>query len=466
MCLITGSLLMLGFKTVAQSTSGETRENWAPADIDYDGNGNPYAYWNDVNNWSDGILPTEEDTNGDAYAGTYVSACFNEPVAASGDVLCIVTNDQDAGHIYAGFGGGGVGYIIVTNANSLPGGVQLKAAFHDGGGDWTGIGFVDGPGFLTVEPGCDFSCDGNFWVGNSGPQQGFITVNGGTLHVEQGQFGIGWNGIGDTNYCWATNGAHIYVDQMSIGSLGGPGAAAPGHAPAVGYLDIGLGSSFVTTNNLVTATFNNQYTGINGVNDLNFWETNGQLTGLEGTGQVEAKYNPANNTTTLSSAPLPGLQTPVFSTQPSNAVVTVGGTAHFTAVVSNVGVNYLWQFNGANLTDGNGISGSATSTLTIADLTTAETGIYQCTATNSSASTYSTSSTAVSLTSQAFGLYPVISINGINGDTYVTEYTTSLTAPVTWTPFATNTLGAGVQYVIDLSTPQSMSRFYQVVQLP
>lgn len=450
--LLVASLLMLGFKTMAQHTTGETREIWTPTDVRIDGNGNPYAYYNEPQNWSDDVLPTEIDTNNDAYESNYISACYSD--GASAIIPCLVTNDQDAGHIYDGFGG--AGDIIVTNACNLPGGVQLKAGFHDGG-DWTGLGYVAGPGYMNIEPGCDFSCGNHLWIGQGNyPDQGFLVINGGTLHVPNGQFGLGWNGTGGTNYCWVTNGATLYLTTWQPQTLGGPGIDS-----TKGILDIGVGSSVIASNNVLTEANGT------GANDVNFWETNGQLTGYEGTGSVNATYNPANNTTTFISVPaFSPTQTPVFSIQPSNVVTSIGDTASFTAVVSNVGVNYQWQFNGANVSNGNGVSGATTSTLTIANITAAETGVYICTATNSTAAQYSASSSPATLAGQSFNLYPVISINGINGDTYEVQYTTSLTPPVTWTTLQTVTVGAGTDYVVDTSTPLAMTRFYRVIQEP
>ncbi|MGA2247610.1 MAG: hypothetical protein ABSH48_21700 [Verrucomicrobiota bacterium] len=65
---------------------------------------------------------------------------------------------------------------------------------------------------------------------------------------------------------------------------------------------------------------------------------------------------------------------------------------------------------------------------------------------------------------ESFNLHPVITINGIPGDTYVADYATSLTPPVNWIPFATNTLDSFKQYIVDSSAPLSINRFYRVVQ--
>ena len=122
-----------------------------------------------------------------------------------------------------------------------------------------------------------------------------------------------------------------------------------------------------------------------------------------------------------------------------------------------------------SLADGNGISGSHTAHLTIANFSAAETGIYSVVATNANAVSQNdrnyASSQAVSVTADSFNLYPVITINGVNGNTYVVQYTTSLTPPVTWTPLATNTVGTLPAYVVDTATPMSIKRFYRVIQI-
>jgi len=85
-------------------------------------------------------------------------------------------------------------------------------------------------------------------------------------------------------------------------------------------------------------------------------------------------------------------------------------------------------------------------------------------ATNTSNAAYWALSGTASLSSDSFNLYPVITINGIPGDTYVVEYATALSSQTTWIPLATNTLGSFTQYVVDTNSPLSLSRFYRVVQ--
>ncbi|HLO45215.1 MAG TPA: immunoglobulin domain-containing protein, partial [Leadbetterella sp.] len=58
---------------------------------------------------------------------------------------------------------------------------------------------------------------------------------------------------------------------------------------------------------------------------------------------------------------------PVFSLNPVNAIKCVGESQTFTAAASNAG-SYKWQKDGSDLSDGGNISGSSSSSLTIANL--------------------------------------------------------------------------------------------------
>jgi len=200
---------------------------------------------------------------------------------------------------------------------------------------------------------------------------------------------------------------------------------------------------------------------------MNVLTNNHQLIAFDGLGTISAVYNPAANVTVLTGLPPAGSDTPVFSVQPSNQIVVLGGTATLTAAASPA-TGYQWLFNSAPLADGGGISGSHTATLTVANFNAAETGIYSAVATNSNPASQNdrnyASSQGVSVTAESFTLYPVVTINGVNGNTYVVQYTTSLTPPVTWTSFSTNTVGAGPLYVVDTNSPLSLKKFYQVIQ--
>jgi uncharacterized repeat protein (TIGR03803 family) len=68
---------------------------------------------------------------------------------------------------------------------------------------------------------------------------------------------------------------------------------------------------------------------------------------------------------------------PIITAQPTNQALLVGMTASFNVgIISNAFMFYQWQDNGTNLSDGGNISGSATSTLTISNVTSVNVGTY------------------------------------------------------------------------------------------
>jgi len=83
---------------------------------------------------------------------------------------------------------------------------------------------------------------------------------------------------------------------------------------------------------------------------------------------------------------------PVITGQPVSQAVCPGGSASFTVTVSATGteVTYQWEKNGVALTNGNGVSGAQSATLTISPVTAASNGIYRCLVTNPAGSSLTT----------------------------------------------------------------------------
>jgi hypothetical protein len=408
---------------------------WSPStDIQTAPDGSLYAYFADSNNWSLGEVPTYTDPtslqterviiNGTGTPGTYVA--------------CIITNSMpDLYQLIMGDNGtAGGGDLIVTNGASVSFGVTS--------GQWTGVGFPNGPSTLYVGAGCSFTCGSHLWVGqgtnNGNPAQGTVIVDGGSLFIPDGQLGVGWNGTGGTNYITVTNEGTVYLQQWAAPTLGEPGN------PSLGIMNIADYQSKV----IVTNVYDNDFTQL---------ETNGQLVSYGGQGKIQVAANPVLSITVISAIAPTNATTPIFSLQPSNAVVSLGSTLSFNALVSNVAVNYQWMFDGNPLTDGNGISGSRTATLTVSGLTAAEIGDYSVVATNSSVPGQFTSSLQVSLSTTGINFYPVITILGVPGDTYVTSYSTTVNG--TYIPFSTNTITSFAPfYLVDTNSPLSNARFY------
>jgi hypothetical protein len=89
---------------------------------------------------------------------------------------------------------------------------------------------------------------------------------------------------------------------------------------------------------------------------------------------------------------------PVITVEPQPEQLYAGSTAVFTVTATGGALSYRWQTNGVALADGGNISGSATSTLTISNVSAANALNYICVITNANSTGYqSTNSTAVSL---------------------------------------------------------------------
>jgi len=431
-CLLLAGLLaapMLVFNAIASDNK------WAPVNISTDGSGNQSAYFADASNWSLAAVPANGDGN---------RVIINGTLGTPGTyVACIVTNSMnDLYQLIMGYDGTvGGGNLIITNG--------AQVSFGVASGEWTGVGFPNGPSTLYIGPGCSFTCGSHLWVGqgtnNGNPAQGAVIIDGGRLSLPNGQLGVGWNGTGGTNYITLTNGGRAFLSQWAAPTLGLPGNNS------LGIMNIADNSSYVVVTNNVTGFFNTLV-------------TNKQLIAYGGQGKISWSYNPLLNITTINATAPTNQFTPIITAQPTNQVVALGGTASFHVQISNVPVNYQWMFNGSPLADGGGISGSKTATLTISGVTLAQIGSYSVMATNTTHSDQFVLSSSASLSTSGINLYPVVTINGVPGNTYVTEYTASLTPPVTWTPFATNAVGSFAPvYVVDTNSPMAVRRFYHVV---
>lgn len=420
---------LLAGTTVAFNAKA-TDIQWAPSVTYYDALNNPYAYFNDAANWSLAVLPSF------LYTNTIDGTTQTERVMDNSTlVTCVITNDFELFQTMIGSGGGG--NVVLSNAN-----VKTGWGTYGGGYQWTGVGFPNGPSTLTIGPGASFACGDHLWVGQGTANPGDVIIDGGTLYV-RGQLGVGWNGTGGTNSITLKNGGRAYLNTWAGSTLGLPGNNS------LGIMNLASNNCFVVITNNQTGYFHTLV-------------TNNQLVAYGGAGVISWAYDPVKNLTTISAAPPTNQYTPHI-TQPTNVVTSLGSTVTFHVGVANPPVSYQWLFNGNPLSDGNGISGATTATLTVSGVTSANVGGYSVKVTSTAQLDQMVTSITAGLNTTGLNLYPVITILGVPGNTYVTSYADTVSG--TYTPFATNTLNSFAPfYLVDTATPMSVKRFYKTVQ--
>ncbi len=163
---------------------------------------------------------------------------------------------------------------------------------------------------------------------------------------------------------------------------------------------------------------------------------------------------------------------PVFTAQPAtNLIVMAGGTAVFSAAASgSAPLACQWCENGTNLTDGSGLSGTATTNLTLTDVTTNSTANYTLVITNAYGSiTSSVAALTVILPPGITGVGAnpdgsvTLSLAGSPGFSYVLESTTNFVSGDGWLPVATNVFDTtGVWQFNDVSAATFPQRFYRL----
>jgi hypothetical protein len=108
---------------------------------------------------------------------------------------------------------------------------------------------------------------------------------------------------------------------------------------------------------------------------------------------------------------------PAIAAQPTNQTVLDGATVTFNvAVTGGQPLAFQWQEDGTNLTDGDNVSGSATTNLVLTDVTLAEAGTYTVVVTNA-AGTVTSSNAVLSIPPSP----PVFTLQPTNQSDYVTE---------------------------------------------
>lgn len=134
-----------------------------------------------------------------------------------------------------------------------------------------------------------------------------------------------------------------------------------------------------------------------------------------------------------------------IATQPLSQSAVLTSNASFSAAAAGTGpLGFQWYFNGAPLTDGGGISGSATTNLNISNVQTDEAGPYVLVATNPFSSAASATATLTVLTPPVITVEPGSQTVSIGG-TAVFSLTATGTAPLAyqWQENGTNLSDGG-----------------------
>lgn len=150
---------------------------------------------------------------------------------------------------------------------------------------------------------------------------------------------------------------------------------------------------------------------------------------------------------------LPPETPPVITVQPSDQLVSIGGTAAlFVLAEGDLPLSFQWQFNGVP------IPSATNNLLTLTDLQTNNLGSYDATVSNPSGMVETRSASVQAMAAPSIsqvnvqGGQLVVSIASQSGVTYVLEYKSDLETGV-WTPIATNVASGSVLSLVSPPTP-------------
>ncbi len=135
----------------------------------------------------------------------------------------------------------------------------------------------------------------------------------------------------------------------------------------------------------------------------------------------------AKTPVTSSPAVLSVIDIPTIASAPASIATNAGATVNFAVAANSTGLGYQWRRNGANLTNGAGISGATTTNLTLLGIIEASAGSYTAHVTNSAGSVDSAPAT-LTVNDPFIAIQPASqSLNaGTTGLLSVTAYGTSL----------------------------------------
>jgi len=163
---------------------------------------------------------------------------------------------------------------------------------------------------------------------------------------------------------------------------------------------------------------------------------------------------------------------PQVIAQPADLTVLAGANVIFeVSLFGSQPFSYNWRRNGIQLADGGNIAGSATSSLTLTDVSLADSGAYSVVVTNSLGSTVSASAVLTVLSPPVF--QAVTQSNGavnlvwssVSGQIYQLQYKEVLDSS-DWTNLGAETVATGTAITASDTIGSKVRRFYRVVLIP
>jgi hypothetical protein len=159
--------------------------------------------------------------------------------------------------------------------------------------------------------------------------------------------------------------------------------------------------------------------------------------------------------TELAFGPGRGQIPPGITSQPVSATVAPGGDVTLKFQASGSPLFYQWSLNGTN------IPGATFASLTLDDISSAETGLYTVTVYNGLGSVTSQSVSVASVTVQKFD---GVVVSGLIGAQYAIQSAPALN-PTNWTTLTNITLSSQPYVYIDYASPSNPSQHYRALPL-
>jgi hypothetical protein len=148
-----------------------------------------------------------------------------------------------------------------------------------------------------------------------------------------------------------------------------------------------------------------------------------------------------------------------FTTQPQSQTALVGSNVTFAVTASGPALSYQWLFNGTNV-----LAGATSSTLSLINVDSSQSGNYSVIASNSAGAVFS--QPAALAVAPIRGIVMPIRLSGDVGSSWRIDYVNDLGPTNGWTPLVKVTLTNASQIYSDASALSQAHRFYRLVPLP